>query len=439
MMDVLICYEILQREIENISLLQCELKKRGHTCNITAVDSYDYFYKYTKKKNRARVLVVPWLRYNENVYWFLKLTDSNHIILNLRWEQIFNDDYLPFELNSFDSEIKKAYHICWGENSRIQLLNYGIEKDHLPITGAIQMDYGNKLFSEYYMSKAEISEKYSLDANKKWILYISSFGFAEDRNYKEDIEKGFSSYISSQIDLNRESQKLTFDWIEKYLKGNDCEFIYRPHPTELENAGLRKMKETYKNFHVISDHSVKQWAKVCDRVNLWMSTSNAELLSMGINYFVARPVAIPEGLEMESLRFEKSVTEYDDFEKYNNFEEDICMTVEEKLKALQLYYSYEAEKPAYIKVADYIEQLLENRPKCKFKVPLAIKIKCFFRDARRKTREIICHIHRNHSSWGLIKLFESKRETILKFIDRYEKEKAIQESMDNYFNKHIKP
>lgn len=437
MVDVLICYQILQREIENISLLRHELNKRGYTCDITSYDSYEYFYKYSRKKNRAKVVVVPWIRYNDNLYRFLKLTDANHIILNLQWEQIFNKDYLNTELKTLDKETLKVYQICWGENMKKLLVNNGVDEKHLPVTGAIQMDYGNKLFSEYYMSKYEVSKKYNLDFNKKWILYISSFGFAESRDFSEDNERGFSEYILSQIKLNKESQRLTLDWIEKYLKANDCEFIYRPHPTETTNPRLNEMKAQYKNFHIISEHSVKQWAKVCDRVNLWMSTSNAEILSLGVNYYVVRPVAIPDGLEMESLQFEKKITEYDDFEKYNNFNEDVCMSVEEKLKNLQVYYSYDPENPAYIKVADYIERLLNERPKCTFNVSLRTKFKLFCATVRPGIREIICHLQRNHSNWGLLKIFSFKREAIQRRIDEYNKEKLICQNMGKYLDEHI--
>lgn len=437
MLDILICYEILPREIENISLLQYELKRRGYSCEITQVDSYEAFFKYNRRKNRAKVVVAPWLRYDINIYRFWRLADQNKIILNLQWEQIYSKDYIEIELKAIESETKNAYHICWGKNTQERLCDIGIDKSHLPITGAIQMDYGNKLFSEYYMSKDEISQKCNLDFNKKWILYISSFGFTEDRDFSEDNERGFSEYIISQIKLNKESQKLTLDWIEKYLKSNDCEFIYRPHPTERTNLRLNEMEAQYENFHIISEHSVKQWAKVCERVNLWMSTSNAEILSLGVNYYVVRPVAIPDGLEMESLQFEKKITEYDDFEKYNNFNEDVCMSVDEKLKNLQFYYSYSPENPAYIKVVDYIEQLLIERPKCSFNIPLRAKIRLLFSTFRPRIREIVCHIQRNHNNWGLIKIFSFKKETIQKCIERYEKEKAIEENMDKYLNEHI--
>ena len=63
MIDFLICYEHVNREVENDALIKYELERRGYTCEIIPF-SGPGFARFCREK--ARVVVTPWLRYRVN-------------------------------------------------------------------------------------------------------------------------------------------------------------------------------------------------------------------------------------------------------------------------------------------------------------------------------------------------------------------------------------
>lgn len=360
-MDFLICYEHIVREIENDTLLKYELEKRGYSCKIIHFNDVDYFLHAGKEK--AKVVVTPWLRYDENVSRYLSLAKKPYKLVNLQWEQVYCRNHLKTGYASTVGQSLRAYHMCWGENSRERLIEAGVSEESAVTVGAIQMDYGQPLFADYYLPREIIAEEFGLDTTKKWNLLISSFAYA---NYSDigikELEKKFNMSMTEFVGIHKQSQKLTLDWVEKLLQSADCEFIYRPHPSENVDVRLNQMAKKYPHFHIISAHSVKQWARVCDKVNLWISTSNAELLTMNVNFAIVRPLEIPADFEVESMRNEVFITDCEEFIRYNmSYDGENVAPIEERLERIAHFYSYDPNYPAYKRTADYLEQVLKSQ------------------------------------------------------------------------------
>lgn len=357
-MDFLICYEHVVREVENDTLIKHELEKRGYSCKIVHYNDVDYLLHAGKEK--AKVVVTPWLRHDGDLCDYLPFAKKPYKLVNLQWEQVYSKRGLEIGLTSTSGEALNAYHMCWGENSRNRLIEYGVPEDHVVVVGAIQMDYGRPLFKNYYLPKERIAEEYGLDANKKWNLLVSSFAYAT-RHYDDSNNSAMNVAMANTVAMHKQSQQLTLEWIENLLRVSDCEFIYRPHPSEKMNEILNSMAQKYPNFHIISERSVKQWAKVCDKVNLWISTSNAELLSMGVDFSLIRPVEIPLDREVESMYNETFITDCDSFVRFNTtYIKPDPDTITEKLKRINHFYSYDPDYPAYKRTADYLEQILKS-------------------------------------------------------------------------------
>ena len=359
-MDFLICYEHVVREVENDTLIKHELEKRGYACKIIHFNDVDYYLHVGKDK--AKVVVVPWLRHDADVCDYLPFAKRPYKLVNLQWEQVYCTNHLKQGLTSTSGQAINAYHMCWGENSRNRLIESGVPEENVAVVGAIQMDYGQPLFKDYYLPREAIADEFGLDNTKKWNLLVSSFAYA---NYGESgirrMEKALNLSMTDLVEIHKQSQKLTLDWVEKLLQSSDCEFIYRPHPSEKVDQRLSAMAKKYPHFHVLSDRSVKQWARVCDKVNLWISTSNAELLSMDVDFAILRPAPIPEDYEVESMRNESFITDCDTFIRYNTAgTEEVPISIETKMKRLNHYYSFDPDYPAYKRTADYLEQVLKS-------------------------------------------------------------------------------
>ena len=383
-MDFLFFYEHINREVENVSLIMHELQKRGYSCDI-AHFAGPGLYKYGKKKNRASVVVTPWLRYDNNVFHYMQFARHPYKIVDLQWEQVYNKSGVDSGLVNVCDESLKAYHVCWGDNSKERLLSFGAPEENLCVCGAIQQDFGRDIFCDYYKSRQTIADEYGLDADKKWFLFVSSFSYVTypDESIRKLAEQ-YGEHPLKFAELSKRSFADITSWIERLLSEQDCEFIYRPHPSEKDSDRLLELAARYSNFHVIRDFSVKQWAKVCDHVNSWISTSNAEIISMGVDYSTIRPIPVPHEMEMESMRGEEYVTTVEDFVKVNVECDNSPERIARRREQLGHFYNYDPDRAAYKRVADFLEEVYKSSKRCNYSFSLKNRLSMWLDEQKQR-------------------------------------------------------
>ena len=437
--DFLIFYEHVNREVENDTLIKYELNKRGYSCEIMPFDGPEYFSRVLLRK-KAKVLVVPWLRTDTNIYHYHYLAKKPYKFVNLQWEQISNKGIRACGIDTYSENAANSYHLCWGDFSQDILIAKGGKKEKLPVVGAIQQDYNREIFKDYYLKKEDLAKKYSLDETKPWILYVSSFSLANaSKQYIDELTSKYGEYFENAHKLNVESQNITLEWIQRLIEKYDCEFIYRPHPTETSSPRLVNMKKEYKNFHIVSEHSVKQWAKVCNKVNLWISTSNAELLAMDVKYNVVRPIELRPEQEMESMFGEQYITTYEEFKKsnINGVTEADIELIKKRKENISKFYDYDDTVPAYSRVADALEKVLLNEGGTSY----------FFDSSQRKksrkifVRTVVFSMFMNMCKISelLIKVLPIKKEwkrLVYAKTKEYRRGKNVEKDMLRYLNKY---
>lgn len=310
--DFLIFYEGLNREMESISLLKAELKQRGYKVVISHFMNCDY--ALTKKLN-PKVVITPWLRFDENVYRYTCLFKNPPKIVNLQWEQVFSQYGLETGLEVIRDSALRAYHLCWGNATVERLVREGVRRENTRNVGNISLDFCKPVFQNYYLSKKVIAKKENLKSEKKWILYISSFSYDtyDDATVKVLDSRSSGSY-KEMMDSSNLSREATLDWIESYLiKYSDKEYIYRPHPSEKNHPRLEMMKNKYLNFHVCTNYNIKQWIFVADTIQLWNSTSIAEVYLMNKKCSIIRPLPLNDIYQAEYYPGSVNITEFDEF------------------------------------------------------------------------------------------------------------------------------
>lgn len=362
--DFLIYYETVQREYEDNCLLKAELERRGYSvmiCNTLRVDFWKSFFV------RPEVIIVPGFyggRCIQRVLKMKKRIDAK--IVNLQYEQIVS---LSEEGNNTQMPLgdeKNAYHVCWGEQSYKSCLKNGVSSEHLLRMGAMQFDLLRKEFSDYFLSRENICMQYNIHPERKIILFISDFAF---------ITYGQGAYDMLFSDLGEEArdvieyEKKSYDYIigfiMRYIKSHpEVEFIYRPHPSELNNEQLEAIAEDFPNFHIIVDLNIKQWIKISDKINTWNSTAISEV------YFAKKPclvVDIPKeeltpaanNYRIRIIDDGKKATTYDEFEEWNDTEHefnDNDFPINHYY--FDSYYGYtEMNTPVYKKICDKLETI----------------------------------------------------------------------------------
>lgn len=412
--DFVLFYEIEVRELESLVVLKKYLEKKGYSVVIS--DSYGPEYLKTILKYQPMVVVVPWLRNTDNIIRFCSFKNKINKIVNLQWEQIYSNRTLKNGIGEIKGIAKNAYHICWGEVTKSRL-NY-LEDSKLLLSGAIQLDFCRNEFSEYYLNKNELSEKYNLDIKKKWCIFISSFSYATLSKKRLDEIKNTYCDMNDFVLISQKSREMIISWITDLLRSNkQIEFIYRPHPLETIDEYLKKISLKYKNFHVIDNLTVKQWIKVCDIINNWFSTSIAEIYYMNKACNILRPLKIPEDLEVEIMNEARFITKKEEFIKNIDEEDNSMFPIDHKV--IENYYKNSGKIPVYQVLGDFIIELLNKNNGDDFEI---------------KKRDIMSYRIRNVSSsfYSLaclvVKTFKIK---ISKYI-KNQKLKRIFKNMEQY-------
>lgn len=373
-MDILILYEHKERELTNAYLLKFELERRGYEVGISHI-----FATTLPSFSKPSLVIMPWLHIDDN-FDFMKIKFLRKVdkVLNLEYEQIMSKFWLDNGAHDPKGLSLNACHICWGNITKDRFLDDGVPEDNLFITGDIRMDFTKKEFSSFFKSKYDLSHEFNIPLDHDWVLFISSFSFANpSKKYKDSVSNIMGESYQYWKEVSETSQNHIIQWIKKFLeKYPNKEFIYRPHPSEFEycflNDDLNYLIQNYDNFHFIFKYSVQNWIINCDFINSWISTSLVEVFSLNKPCNILRPVKIDEYFDIPYYINANHTTNFDDFDFYNTNHSTFPVP-ENKLFN---YYINNFNNFVYMELCDVIEYIIkEDKFKQNFyKFPVLIEV-----------------------------------------------------------------
>lgn len=358
-LDFLILYEHVVREYESLVLLQEELARRGYSAEIHQLLDRKKLKYFTWKK--PRVLVSSCMYDDEavNSHVYNNIGVCNKVV-NLHWEQMLSDTQEEGAWFNFNGNAKKCVQTCWGRKTAERLIAHGMEAKNCPVTGAVMMDFLRPEFAGYFKSKEALCAEFGLDASKRLMLYISSFGYAsmtpdEVRELSDMAGEDFTGFAET----NRVSMAETLDWFDRYLAAHpDTELVYRRHPSEWNSPALAALSEKRPNFHVIFADSVKQWIVAADQIFVWMSTAIAEVYFAGKSCHILRPQPVEHTYDPVIYKDARYVTDYDAFAAAAESDAPFPIAPE----VIEGYFD-RGEQPAYLRMADLLEQVYREPPR----------------------------------------------------------------------------
>lgn len=358
-LDFLILYEHVVREYESLVLLQEELARRGYSAEIHQLLDRKKLKYFTRKK--PRVLVSSCMYDDEaiNSHVYNNVGVCNKVV-NLHWEQMLSDTQEEGAWFNFSGNAKKCIQTCWGRKTAERLITHGMEPKNCPVTGAVMMDFLRPEFAGYFKSKEALCAEFGLDTSKRLMLYISSFGYAsmtpdEVRELSDMAGEDFTGFAET----NRVSMAETLDWFDRYLAAHpDTELVYRRHPSEWNSPALAALSEKRPNFHVIFADSVKQWIVAADQIFVWMSTAIAEVYFAGKSCHILRPQPIEHAYDPVIYKGARYVTDYEAFAAAAESDAPFPIAPE----VIEGYFD-RGEQPAYLRMADLLEQVHREPPR----------------------------------------------------------------------------
>lgn len=359
-LDFLILYEHVVREYESLLLLKLELERRGYSVEIHQLLDRKKL-KYITWK-RPKVLVSSCMYDDEaiNSHVYNNVGKCKKVV-NLHWEQMLSDTQEEGEWFNFNGNAKRCVQTCWGELTQKRLLAHGIQPQNCPVTGAVMMDFLRPEFKGYFKTKEQLCREFGLNPNQKLLLYISSFGYASMTEHEvKELSEMAGEDFTGFAHTNKVSMEQTLAWFDQYLTTHPKEqLVYRRHPSEWKCAELEQLAAKHSNFHIIFADSVKQWITAADNIFIWMSTAIAEVYFAQKSCHILRPVPIEHQFDPVIYKNAEYVTNYEQFEQAAQ-QENPVFPIEKKI--IEGYF-VKSDRPAYLRMADLLEDVHKNPPR----------------------------------------------------------------------------
>lgn len=255
-------------------------------------------------------------------------------------------------LPSNDESKNSVIHFVWGDFFLKKLLNVGVDRNNIFITGNIRTD--NATIEG--LNRVQFAEKFNLDTNKKWILFCEnrtwiysftqkkkdhriSMGFLEeDMNERKELLKK-----SIELTLS-EFENMSNDFFEKY------EIIYRTHP------GTLTPKNINHRIKVIEKYSFYNWLNVIDVNVVWGSTTVFESDLLGIPSFVYEPIRHTKKFKPYGLERYQIITEF------NDINDELCDFYLTNIKDKKIFEEYlgKNDRKSTKRTSDIIIEILIN-------------------------------------------------------------------------------
>jgi surface carbohydrate biosynthesis protein len=360
--DVLIIVEHLSRELESALLLERELCSRGYSAVVVFKGWNEgpascFF--------RPKIIVTPWCYDDKDVEALSAyrggFPDGSFDIVDLHSEQVTTPDGLSFVLPS--GRAKDAFHISWGPFFMESLLADGVSDKRICIAGSNRLDLLRDEYRYLGASKAELSREFEIDFAKHWILFVGNYSaaFMTDERVSELEARGLLN-AGENRNLSHRAYKESLAWMEEAVRDSnlrDCEFIYRPHPSEPISEELESLGNKYEHFHIVKSRSIRDWFLNCDIDLNWCSTSSVEAAFAGLPVISLRPFEVPAHFRFDLLENIEQISSSSELRRMirgvidGNFK-DINLSF---VEAISRYYKVDSTS-ATKNIADAIADLL---------------------------------------------------------------------------------
>lgn len=362
MADIIIFYELPERELNNANLLKAEFEKRGYTVDIK--DYWNYHELFFPIKEKPKLVIVQSGYDNTDLERFTsRFRPKIDKMLNMRYEQVIAKRILNSTLHYPREYMKNMSHICWSEHIKEEMMKQGIPEKNLPVTGDIKTDFSNELFDSFYRTKEDLGKEFDLDIDKEWILFISSFTFNENDSDERLIRMNNNLEDGKYMQKwDIETKKIIMGWIRDFIEHHpEKEFIYRPHPVEYnlldDDEVINNLEKKYSNFHYIGKYAIQEWIRPCDYLNTCLSTSIIDVYLLQKQCNILRPVTLDPDFDNPLLLHADSIDSYEKFEEVNTSKSDNPFPISDE--DVNKYY-YFGDKLAYESICDYAEKMIAD-------------------------------------------------------------------------------
>ena len=232
---------------------------------------------------------------------------------NMAWEQMHFACGRGYLLPDGEFARETVLHCAWGERFEELLIDHGIPKERIRITGHPRFDIYKH--TQLLQSRTELAEPYGLDPDKDWVLVPYNFNMA---------------YISAELrqSLQARGYNLSDEFIAGFAKARDAftemvrnladefpqtQFILRVHPAGYEAESIYQGESrTRENLFVIADYDIANWVRQAALTIVWNSTTSMECIVAGKPVVAYEPFPFSEVFDFDVNRIIPNLTKVSD-------------------------------------------------------------------------------------------------------------------------------
>jgi len=365
--DVLFFVEHKDREMDGTLEIIKQLRRNDDFTIVVANIEFGFFDAFLKYN--PRIVCLPYCRSIKNHLanaFYIK--NSNTSFLNLNYEQIFNPTTMLFKRPQDDFAKKQMYHIAWGHQFKKYLIENGVDKDHIYITGKPEIYFLNEMQGDVADLRIKLSLQFMIDREKIWCFLPLNDGtaFIPEEKIKDEIKKGkrLSVSLKSHIIAKKQVELLLFYMYRAIKKDNKkIEFILRPHPgvsIKEYNDLMKKIGiEKCESIHIIKDYTVKEWLSCSDVCISNWSTVILDASTIGLKTFVFQPEILPDCLNAPWIEIFNKIKDYE------SFIDSICNSDAPSVSNQYICEYIDTRKNPIVEISNVILKILQDEDNSK--------------------------------------------------------------------------
>jgi surface carbohydrate biosynthesis protein len=307
--DLLIFIEHVARELDISAALKSLLTRRyGLSVEIASIVA-KHGRREALQKYAPRVAAVPYFYSTTDPGPMdILLSCPDILCVNLAYEQIFSKINTVFKAPKDEYARKFVLHHAWGEFFAKYLRDYGVQSQNIFVNGNPTFALYQPPYSSFFPTKSELAQRYSLDAEKRWVLIPENYGaaFYGDKLIKNYLHYGLQDAVAYR-NFALASFREAAGWWKQGAVLDEVELIVRPRPAVPTDIFIRTCQEQVgeipERMHIIKDGTVREWILASDIVMSSYSTTLIEAAVARKPIYMIEPIQFPDYIQADWYPF----------------------------------------------------------------------------------------------------------------------------------------
>jgi surface carbohydrate biosynthesis protein len=307
--DLMIFIEHVARELDIATALKYHIINRyGLSVEIASIVAA-HGRKEALKKFEPRVAALPFFYSTTKPGpQDILLTYPHVLCVNLAYEQIFSQINQVFKAPKDTYSKNNVLHHAWGDFFSRYLQDFGVVSENIFVNGNPSYALYQPPYAAFYPNKSELAQRYSIDANKRWVLIPENYGaaFYDSDRLKEYLKYGLQDAYNYR-DFALASFREAIIWWQQAANLDGLELIVRPRPAVPGDVFIKTCVDLLgvipEHLHIIKEGTVREWILSSDIVMSSYSTTLIEAAVASKPIYMLEPIPFPPYIQADWYGF----------------------------------------------------------------------------------------------------------------------------------------